>query len=152
MRKLAGLLLATAGLIGVPVAQGAQPLIIPLTAGDFTDPTTCGFPVAIHFTANGETAKIFTSGRTVITGPLKADFSANGKTVSLNISGPGIITVAADGTVVFVGTGVGGGLILLPDGVVTLAYVAGPVLVSLTGGPGVLEHGRVLLDICAALA
>ena len=48
-----------------------------------------------------------------------------------------------------IGFGVGAGPTLLPDGRVTLAYNAGKVDIS--GPAAVIEHGHVLLDICAAL-
>jgi hypothetical protein len=133
------------------VAQADPPLIVPAQAGDSVDTTSCDFPVAVHFTANGQTAKIFSSGRVIVTGPLAAEFSANGKTVSLNIAGPATITEAPDGSVTIIGRGVGAGPFQTPNGV-TLAYAAGPVSVSPTGDPYVLLHGTIRLDICAALA
>lgn len=36
----------------------------------------------------GETAKLFSDGSVIVTGPLGATFSANGKTVAVNIPGP----------------------------------------------------------------
>ena len=85
--------------------------------------TSCAFPVSVHFTVNRETAKTFTSGTTIITGPLFAEYSANGKSITLNESGPGKLTVS-DGSVLFVGHGVGIGPLVTPDGLV-LSYVTG---------------------------
>jgi hypothetical protein len=46
------------------------------------------------------------------------------------------------------GHGVGAGPTLLPNGQTTLAYNAGTVDIS--GPAGVIVHGHMLLDICAA--
>jgi hypothetical protein len=127
------------------VALATPPTIFPAPGNDFTDTTSCGFDVAVHYTTNGETAKIFSDGRISVTGPLAATFSANQKIVSLNISGPATI----DGESV-IGHGVGAGPTLLPNGQTTLAYNAGTVDIS--GPAGVIIHGHMLLDICAALA
>jgi hypothetical protein len=134
-----------AALLSVPVALATPPTIFPAPGNDFTDTTSCGFDVAVHYTTNGETAKIFSDGRISVTGPLAATFSANQKIVSLNISGPATI----DGESV-IGHGVGAGPTLLPNGQTTLAYNAGTVDIS--GPAGVIIHGHMLLDICAALA
>jgi hypothetical protein len=139
-----------AAALAVPVAQAAPPIITPSPASDFVDTTSCAFPVSVHITLNNETAKIFTSGKVIVTGPLAAQYSANGKTLSLNISGPATITSAADGSTSIVGHGVGVGPVLTPNGV-TLGYLAGTVSISTTG-PVVLLHGTLLLDLCAALA
>jgi hypothetical protein len=104
----------------------------------------------VHFTVNGETAKTFSSGSTIITGPLRAEYSANGKSVSLNIAGPVFIQIADDGSVTVAGRGVGAGPVLTSSGV-TLAYAAGPVSIS-PSGVAVLEHGTILFDICQALS
>ena len=128
-----------------PAALADPPTIVPVPNTDFTDTTTCGFDVAIHFTMSDETVKIFSDGTLIASGPIKATFSANGKSVSLNISGPGMIR----GETV-VGHGIGAGPTLLPDGRVTLAQNAGQIDIS--GPAGVIEHGHMLLDICAALA
>jgi hypothetical protein len=143
--KLALGLAAVAALLSVPVALATPPTIFPAPGNDFTDTTSCGFDVAVHYTTNGETAKIFSDGRISVTGPLAATFSANQKIVSLNISGPATI----DGESV-IGHGVGAGPTLLPNGQTTLAYNAGTVDIS--GPTGVIIHGHMLLDICAALA
>lgn len=130
--------------VAVPAAQAAPPVIVPAPGTDFTD-TTCGFPVQIHYTTNGETAKIFSDGTVIVTGPLGATFSANGKTVSLNIAGPAMFRGDTA-----IGHGVGVGPVLLPNGTTTLAYSAGQVGDITT--VGVPLHGHLLLDICAALA
>jgi hypothetical protein len=139
------LLAAAAALLSIPVAQATPPAIVPAPGVDFTD-TTCGFAVHAHFTANGETAKIFSDGTIIVTGPLAATFSAdNGKSITLNVPGPATITGES-----VIGHGVGAGPTLLPNGQTTLAYNAGTVDIS--GPAGVIIHGHVLLDICAALA
>jgi hypothetical protein len=144
--KLALVLAAAAALLSIPVAQATPPVIVPAPGVDFTDTTTCGFAVHMHFTANGETAKIFSDGTIIVTGPLAATFSAdNGKSITLNVPGPARIT----GELV-IGHGVGAGPTLLPNGQTTLAYNAGSVDIS--GPAGVIIHGHMLLDICAALA
>jgi hypothetical protein len=151
MRKaIAVIFLMAVGLVGVPVAQSSPPTITPAPAGDFVDTTSCGFPVSVHFTVNGETAKTFSSGSTIITGPLRAEYSANGKSVSLNIAGPVFIQIADDGSVTVAGRGVGAGPVLTSSGV-TLAYAAGPVSIS-PSGVATLEHGTIRLDICQALS
>jgi hypothetical protein len=143
--KLALVLAFAAALLIVPVAQATPPTIVPAPGFDFTDTTSCGFDVAIHYTTNGETAKIFSDGTIIVTGPLAASFSAHGKSVTLNIAGPATITSES-----VLGHGVGAGPTLLPNGQTTLAYNAGTVDIS--GPAGVILHGHMLLDICAALA
>jgi hypothetical protein len=104
--------------------------------------------VSVHFVVNNETAKTFTNGTTIITGPLFAELSANGKSITLNTSGPGTIT--ASGTITI--HGVAFGELLTASGPV-LVQTAGTVsVVSLSPPQGVLEHGKLLLNICAALA
>ena len=139
------LLVAVAALLSVPVAQADPPTIVPAPGVDFTDTTSCAFPVDVHYTVNGETAKIFSDGKVIVTGPLAATFSANGKTVALNIAGPATISGES-----VIGHGVGAGPTLLPNGQTTLAYNAG--VVDISGPVAVIVHGHVLLDICAALA
>jgi hypothetical protein len=143
--KLALVLAVAAALVSVPVAQATPPTIFPVPGTDFTDTTSCGFDVDIHYTTNGETAKVFSNGTIIVTGPLAATFTANGKSVSLNIAGPAMITGES-----VIGHGVGVGPTLLPNGQTTLAYNAGSVDIS--GPAGVIVHGHMLLDICAALA
>ena len=150
MRKIFLAVLVTA--FAVPsVAQAGGPIIVPSPAADLVDTASCDFPVSVHFTANDQSAKVFSSGKVIVTGPLGAEFSANGKTVSLNISGPTTVTEAPDGSVTIIGRGTGAGPFQTSSGV-TLAYAAGPVAVSPTGDPAVMLHGTILLDICAALA
>jgi hypothetical protein len=127
-----------------PAALADPPTIVPVPNTDFTD-TTCGFDVAVHYTMSNETLKIFSDGTIIAAGPIKATFSANGKTVSLNISGPAMLRGES-----VVGYGVGAGPTLLPDGSVTLGYNAGQVDIS--GPAAVIQHGHMLLDICAALS
>ena len=99
-----GLVVAGA-LLSVPIAQATAPTIVPAPSLDFTDTTTCGFDVDVHFTTNGETAKIFSDGTIIVTGALAATFLADhGKSVALNIAGPATIT---DESVI--GRGVGAG-------------------------------------------
>jgi hypothetical protein len=143
--KPALVLAVAAALLSVPVAQASPPTIVPAPGVDFTDTTSCGFDVAIHYTTNGETAKIFSDGRIIVTGPLAASFSAGGKSVTLNIAGPATITSES-----VIGHGVGAGPTLLPNGQTTLAYNAGNVDIS--GPAAVIIHGHMLLDICVALA
>lgn len=146
MRRFVVLLALIAAALIVPAAQADAPLIVPAPAVDFTDLADCAFPVAVHFTANGQTAKIFSDGTIIVTGPLAVTLSANGKSVSMNISGPA--TISPSGTVV--GHGVGVGPTLLPNGEITLAYNAGNIVVS--DYPAVVTRGHILLDVCAALA
>jgi len=138
--------MVVAAACAVPVAQAAAPVIVPAPSLDLDDTATCGFTVHVHYVANGETAKMFSDGTIIVTGPLSATFSANGKTTDvLNISGPVKITGGSA-----IGRGVGAGPLTLPDGRTTLAYAAGPV--DITTFPATLVNGHVLLDICAALA
>jgi hypothetical protein len=149
MKKLLILAVGLGAVLVVPVSQADQPVITPAPASDFVD-TTCGFPVSIHFTVNGETAKTFSSGKTILSGPLVAQFSANGKSVTLNVAGP-VTIIPTDGSVIFIGRGVGAGPISTPTGV-TLGYAAGTASIDTTTGIATLVHGHMLLDICAALA
>jgi hypothetical protein len=142
MRRI-WLLVVVAAAVIAPAARADSPTFTPLPAFTFTD-TTCGFDVLIQASA-GETLKEFSNGSVIVSGPLSATLSANGKTITVNIPGP---FIAISG---HTATGLGLGLIpiQLPDGRVTLAYVAGPVDES---GFPTLVHGKVLLDLCAALA
>jgi hypothetical protein len=146
--KCVAAIFLAAGLVAVPVAQASSPTITPAPAEDVVDTTSCGFPVSVHFTVNRQTAKAFSDGAVLITGPLKAEYSANGRTVSLNIAGP-VSIQPQDDAVTIVGRGVGAGPVLTSEGV-TLAYVGGSVSIS-PSGEAVLEHGTILLDICQAL-
>jgi hypothetical protein len=137
------------GLVGAPVAGASPPTISPAPVEDFVDTTSCSFPVSVHFTANGETAKAFSSGAVRITGPLKAEYTANGQTISLNIAGP-VFIQPQDGSVTVVGRGVGAGPVITSSGL-TLAYLAGPVSID-DSGQAVLVHGTIRLDICQALS
>lgn len=143
--KLALVLAGAAALLSVPVALATPPTIVPAPGVDFTDTTSCGFDVDVHYTTNGETAKIFSDGKIIVTGPLAATFSANGKSVTLNIAGPATITGES-----VIGHGVGAGPTLLPNGQTTLAYNAG--VVDISGPAAAIIHGHILLDICTALA
>ena len=127
----------------VPAAHASPPTFIPQPSTSFIDPT-CGFDTTVDL-VSGETLRLFSNGNLLVTGPLTATFSANGKSVTVNAPGPAIGIIGHT----FVGEGLTGGPTQLPDGQVTLALVAGTV--DLTGFPGVLVHGKVLLDICAAL-
>ena len=138
---LAAATVASAAIAAPPTFQGPPPQP-PLP---FTD-TTCGFDVTVTFLIFGQTAKTFSDGTTIITGPLAVEFSANGKSVTFHISGP--VFIAADGTII--GRGTGGGPVLTPNGAI-LAFAAGPALVTASGA-AMLEHGTILLNVCAALA
>lgn len=143
-------LMTVGAVIAAPNVYADQPTITPSPATDLVD-TTCGFPVSVHYVVNDQTAKAFTSGKTIITGPLVAEFTANRKTITLNISGPATVT-ASDRSAFVVGHGVGAGPLVTPSGLV-LAYTAGVVSVSTSPTlEGVLQHGTMKLNICAALA
>lgn len=150
MRKFTLFLLVMTSAIAVPVAHADQPTFIPLTASDAVL-NTCGYPVAQHIGLNGQTARVFSDGTVLITGPLSVQFSANGKTVSANISGPAKITTNPDGSFTIVSEGVSGGLLQTANGVI-IAIFAGPVLVDPTTGLPSLVSGRVLVNVCDALA
>jgi hypothetical protein len=143
MRRFWFLLAAITAAIIVPGAQATRPTFIPVPAISFTD-TTCGFEMSVQGSA-GQTAKVFSNGTVIVTGPLTATVSANGKTLTLSIPGP---FVAINGHTVF-GLGRGLSAIQLPSGQITFALVAGQV--DLSAFPTLL-HGTVLLDVCAALA
>ena len=146
MRRFLLLMLVAAAVAAVPVAQAGKPVIMPAPALNFTDDTTCGFDVVVHYVANAETMKIFDSGKILITGPLSATYSANGKTTAvLNISGPVEINGATA-----LARGIGAGTIQMPDGTLMMVHAAGVVEFSSAGAT--LVHGHILLDICAALA
>jgi hypothetical protein len=138
-------LLVTVLVVGA--AQATPPVIVPAPFVDFTA-TTCGFPLEVHFTLNGQTAKIFSDGTIRITGPVKATYTANGKSVSLNIAGPAKIGPTGAVTA----QGVGAGPTELPHGELTFGYLAGQVEVDISTGTALLLNGHLVLDICAALA
>ena len=142
---------AAGAVVVVPLAVAQPPVITPAPQPDFVDSTTCGVPVAVHFITNRETVKEFSSGKVLITGALAVEFSANGKTVAVNISGPIHVTLNGN-SVTIAGRGVGAGPVLLPDGSVTIGYTAGPTSIDPNTGVATLQHGRFLLDVCAALA
>jgi hypothetical protein len=153
MRKLLvlGVLMAAGAAIAAPSVSATQPTFAPSPNTNYTDTTSCPFPVSVQFIVNDETAITFTSGTTIVKGPLFAKYSANGKSITLNISGPGKIT-ASNGSLLIIGHGVSAGPLVTPNGLV-LSYVAGQVAISLTPTlEGVLLHGTDLLDICTALA
>ena len=147
--RLNGLVLSLlATVLVISAAHATPPVIEPAPFFDYTDTTTCAFPVLTDYTTNGQTAKIFSNGTIIITGPLVATYSGNGKSVSLNIAGPA--TISPSGAVS--AHGVGAGPILLPNGEITIGYAAGQVYVDFNIGAVVILHGHLLLDICAALA
>jgi hypothetical protein len=139
-------LLVTVLVVGA--AQATPPVFAPAPFLDFTDETTCGFPLEVHFTVNGQTAKIFSDGTIRVTGPVKATYTANGKSLSLNIAGPTMISP----TGVAIARGAGAGPIELPNGELTFGYGAGLIELDFTSGTAVILHGHLVLDICAALA
>src|SRR3954465_324859 len=98
MRPLALLLAVVAAAAMAAAAGAAGPVITPFPSQDYVDPT-CGFPVNVGYTTNGETLKAFSDGRLILTGPLKATFTANRKSVSLNIAGPLMLIPNPDGSV-----------------------------------------------------
>jgi hypothetical protein len=150
-RVLIATVVAAGAVVVVPLAVAVPPVITPAPQSDFVDSSTCGFPVSLHFVRNDETQKEFSSGKVLITGALSVEFSANGKTVGINISGP--IQVTLNGASVTIeGRGVGAGPTLLPDGSVTIGYTAGPTSIDPATSVATLQHGRFLLDVCAALA
>jgi hypothetical protein len=143
-----GLVLALlAPVLLVSAAQATPPVFVPAPIPDHTDTRSCAFPVELHYTANGETARFFSDGTIIISGPLAATYSANGKSLSLNIAGPSKIMPSG----AIFGYGVGTGPTVLPDGELTLGYLAGNVTVDISAGTVVLLHGHLVLDICAAL-
>jgi hypothetical protein len=150
MRALAVTILGVVALLTASIAQAAPPTITPAPGTNFVDTTTCGFPVAVTYVVNGQAAKAFTDGRTIVSGPLAAQFAANGKSVTLNISGPATIT-ATGSSVTIVGHGLGAGPASTANRV-TLAYMTGQVSIDPDTGVATLEHGHFLLDIWAALA
>jgi len=144
MRRSLLLLTVLAAALAVPTAHASPPTFIPQPSTSFIDPT-CGFDTNVELSA-GETLRLFSNGNLLVTGPLTATFSANGKSVTVNASGPLIATTGHE----FFGQGITVGPIQLPDGRLTIASVAGTEDDS--SFPAVLVHGRVLLDVCAALS
>jgi hypothetical protein len=139
---LAVLLAATAL---TAAANAARPDIQPAPALLPFPDTTCGFVVTVTL-VSGETAKTFSDGSTIVSGSLTVEFSANGKSVSRHIAGP--VFISPGGTII--GRGVGGGPLITPEGTI-LGFAAGPALVT-PSGASTLQHGTILLDVCAALA
>jgi hypothetical protein len=114
---------------------------------DLIEDTTCGYLLEVTFPVSNEYALSFYDGagtltRIEITGHLVATFSnpANGASLTANISGPVSIN-AVTGTVT--ASGRGGG---------PLPGIAGLVIFAGRTDDGGATHGRVLVDICAALA
>src|SRR5690348_820471 len=108
MRAVIVTLVGAIALLSASMAQAKAPTITPAPGTDFVDATTCGFPVSVTYVVNGQTAKEFTDGRTIVSGPLAAEFAANGKSVTLNISGPATITVT-NSSVTILGHALGAG-------------------------------------------
>ena len=84
MRKLLMLLvlMATGAAIAAPGAYAGQPTFAPSPNTNYVDTTSCPFPVSVQFVVNDETAITFTSGTTIVKGPLFAKYSANGKSIT----------------------------------------------------------------------
>jgi hypothetical protein len=132
----------------VPAALADQPTFVPVDNVDFTDSSSCAFPVDIHFDQSRETMRIFSNGDFAITGTLKVTLSNGDRSVSLNVSGPQFVFVQRDGDLVarFVGASYGPSF-TLP---ITLISFHGQILFDVTSG-AVKMHG-VTTDVCAALA
>jgi hypothetical protein len=144
MRRLFGLAVLLAATVVTTAANAARPDFEPAGAPPPFPDTTCGFVVTVTI-VSGATAKTFSDGSTIVTGPLSVTFSANGKSVGRNIPGPVFIS---GGTIL--GRGIGGGPLITPEGTI-LGFAAGPALAT-PSGASVLQHGTILLDVCAALA
>jgi hypothetical protein len=80
-------------LVGHPAvvspSRATPPVIVPAPISDHSD-STCGFPLQVHFTANAETAKIFSDGTIIVTGPpaSRSRISSNGGTRTVYAGGP----------------------------------------------------------------
>jgi hypothetical protein len=145
VRRLFMLIVLLAAAAVPASAVGAPPKIEPAGAPPpFTD-TTCGFDVTVTL-VSGETAKTFSDGSRIVSGSLTVEFSANGESVSRHIAGP--VFISPGGTII--GRGVGGGPLITAEGTI-LGFAAGPALVTASGA-STLQHGTILLDVCAALA
>lgn len=88
--------------IGAAVLAGSagadRPVRTFLPADDLVLAGICPFDVELTFLANEEFETVFSDGRTLITGTLKARLTnlASGNSIDVNISGPGVITETAD--------------------------------------------------------
>jgi hypothetical protein len=140
---LAGLLLLAWALPAAAATVSRDPAPLP----DRIEDDSCGFTVEVTFPVNGEHAVSFYDAdgnlvRIEITGRLVATFlhPSNGKSITLNISGPIKIDAGAGTTTM---DGRSGGPVGTFQG---LVLFAGRVTDDGTA------HGRLLVDVCAAIA
>jgi hypothetical protein len=142
-------LLASAVL--APAALADKPIKEPLPAPRFFIVSdSCSFGVRIDFLANNEFIKVFTSGKTLITGRLVVrvtNLDNPSKSRVLNISGPGKNDLADPSTVHLSGSS----LVFFPG---VMVQTHGPITVTLDADGNVTSFTQTSSssrDICALL-
>jgi len=161
MTKLMLLASATAALVvaAMPsVAAADQPVMFPADNQPFAIPSACAFPVQLSIVTDNETVKIFSDGRTLVTGALKIELTnlVSQKSLVFNNSGPGQITVSDTGTVTITARGISIGIAnvgdLYPGSPGFLIQTAGPVVTQVVPPlPPQITSAHVV-DLCQALA
>jgi hypothetical protein len=161
---------ALAGMLGAALtaspalARGPQWQVLPLAP--FTLPASfCGFEVAVSAPADDKFSKLLkTPDGSVIF--LQTGFAttsdtnlATGKTVTENISGPGTLTIFPDGSLTEATQGVTVTFLAPADaarfGLPAVSVTAGALTISVDPNGNITSlslHGRVLVDVCAALS
>jgi hypothetical protein len=136
----------------VPAALADKPIKEPLPAPPFaTISDSCAFDVRVDFLVNKEFIKVFTSGKTLITGRLVVrvtNLDNPSKSRVLNISGPGKDDLADPSTIHLSGSSLVffPGVLLLTHGPVTLTIDADGNVTSFT------QTSASSVDVCALLA
>lgn len=153
MAKVMAILVAGAtALAAAASAAAAPPAKSPAPSPtDFLVSGSCAFDVAVHVTAQNESAITFSNGTTLVTGQLKVTLTnaVSGDSLSLNIPGPGSATSTSGGTVTL--QIVGPWLIFQP-GVMEYAIGRGVVTIDAAGNQSFVQQAGKSTDICAALA
>jgi hypothetical protein len=136
----------------VPAALADKPIKESLPAPPFaTISDSCAFDVRVDFLVNKEFIKVFTSGKTLITGRLVVrvtNLDNPSKSRVLNISGPGKDDLADPSTIHLSGSSLVffPGVLLLTHGPVTLTIDADGNVTSFT------QTSASSVDVCALLA
>jgi hypothetical protein len=162
LSMLAGVLTASPALAGRgPKWQPPGPI------PPFTLPASfCGFKLRVAFPVNHEYTKVLRhadgSKTFLFTGAATVSYTnlQTGKSITVPENGPGEATIYADGSITEVHTGRNGPFILTPAhakqfGLPTVSVTAGRLAFSVNAAgstTSVSLHGRVLVDVCAALS
>ena len=136
-------------------------------AEPFTVPALyCGFEVLVTTVVNEEFTKLLKTAdgsmTFLFTGAVTASFTnlQTGKTITETMNGPGEATIGSDGSITEVHTGRNGPFFLAPAdaqrfGLPTVSVTASALRFSVDANGAITSltlHGRVAVDVCAALS